>query len=138
MCRQLRLQATGNKGGPVITDQNNHNHTILVVEDVEEISSSMRAALDRRGHRVVHATNAEDAIQIAETKRPTVILTDLELPTFDKLLSLLRGHAKLKDTVVAIIDLNHPEVDGNIKVLPDFNALDELLKSAATSDGQPA
>ena len=92
----------------------------------------MRAALDKRGHHVMHALNAEDAIQIAETKRPTVILTDLELPTFDKLLGLLRGHADLKDTVVAIIDLNHPDVDGtNIKVLPDFQALDDLLHSSA-------
>lgn len=98
-----------------------------MVEDIEQISTSMRAALDKRGHRVVHASNAEDAIRIAQTKRPTVILTDLELPTFDKLLSLLRGHPDLKDTVVAIIDLNHPDVDGNIRVLPDFQALDDLM-----------
>jgi len=89
----------------------------------------MSAALDKRGHHVVHASNAEDAIQIAETKRPAVILTDLELPTFDQLLSLLRGHADLKNTVVAIIDLNHPKVDGDIKVLPDFEALDDLIQA---------
>ena len=104
-----------------------------MVEDVEEISSSMSAALDKRGHHVVHASNAEDAIQIAEVKRPAIILTDLELPTFDKLLSLLRGHADLKETIVAIIDLNHPKVDGSIKVLPDFQALDELLQSSVKS-----
>lgn len=89
----------------------------------------MSAALDKRGHHVVHAANAEDAIQIAETKQPSLILTDLELPTFDKLLTLLRGHADLKDTIVAIIDLNHPKVDGDIKVLPDFDALDDLIQS---------
>ena len=77
----------------------------------------------------MHASNAEAAIQIAETKRPAIILTDLELPTFDKLLSLLRGHADLKDTVVAIIDLNHPDVDGDIKVLHDFQALDDLIQA---------
>ena len=76
----------------------------------------------------MQASNAEQAIQIAEVNRPAIILTDLELPTFDKLLSLLRGHADLNDTVVAIIDLNHPKVDGNIKVLPDFQALDDLLQ----------
>ena len=109
-----------------------------MVEDVEEISTSMRAALDKRGHHVVHASNAEDAIQIAEIKRPTVILTDLELPTFDKLLGLIRGHAQLKDTVVAIMDLNHPEVDGNIKVLRDYQALDELVQSSVTPAEPPA
>ena len=104
-----------------------------MVEDVAEISSSMSAALDKRGHRVMHASNAEQAIQIAEVNRPAIILTDLELPTFDKLLSLLKGHADLNDTVVAIIDLNHPKVDGNIRVLRDFQALDDLLQSSAKS-----
>ena len=137
MCRQLRSRATGSKEIP-ITNQSNHKHAILVVEDVAEISSSMSAALDKRGHRVMQASNAEQAIQIAEVNRPALILTDLELPTFEKLLSLLRGHADLKDTVVAIIDLNHPKVDGNIKVLPDFQALDDLLQSSAESDGHPA
>ena len=126
------------QGRHPIANQSNNNHTILVVEDVEEISSSMRAALDKRGHHVVHASNAEGAIQMAELKRPAIILTDLELPTFDRLLSLLKDHADLKDTVVAIMDLNHPKVDGNIKVLADFQALDDLLQSSAESDGHPA
>lgn len=129
--------SAGSKENP-ITNQSNHNHSILLVEDVAEISSSMSAALDKRGHRVMQASNAEQAIQIAEVNRPAVILTDLELPTFDKLLSLVRGHADLKDTVVAILDLNHPKVDGNVKVLPDFQALDELIQSSAKSAGRPA
>ncbi|MGZ5482364.1 MAG: response regulator [Pyrinomonadaceae bacterium] len=126
------LLANGSKEA-LIANQSNHKHTILVVEDVAEISSSMSAALDKRGHRVMQASNAEQAIQIAEVNRPAIILTDLELPTFDKLLSALRGHADLNDTVVAIIDLNHPKVDGNIRVLPDFQALDDLLQSSAKS-----
>ena len=86
----------------------------------------------------MHASNAEQAIQIAEVNRPAIILTDLELPTFDKLLSSLRGHADLNDTVVAIMDLNHPKVDGNVKVLPDFQALDDLLQSSVKSLEPPA
>lgn len=99
-----------------------------MVEDVSEISVSMSAALDKRGYQIVHASNAEDAIQIAEVNRPAIILTDLELPSFDRMLSLLRRHADLNDTVVAIMDINHPEVDDGIKVLPDFQALDDLLR----------
>ena len=131
------LLANGNKEAPIIVNQSNHKHTVLVVEDVAEISSSMRSALDKRGHHVVHASNAEDAIEIAEVNRPAIILTDLELPTFGKLLSLLNDHADLKDMVVAIIDLNHPKVDGNIKILPDFQALDDLLRSSVKS-AEPA
>ena len=82
----------------------------------------------------MQASNAEQAIQIAEVNRPALILTDLELPSFDKLLNLLRAHAHLNATVVAVIDLNHPKVDASIRVLPDFQALDDLLQSAKSAE----
>jgi CheY-like chemotaxis protein len=101
---------------------------ILVVEDVEEISLEMHKLLDRRGHRVLHASNAEEAIQVAEGDRPLMILTDMELPTFDAMMGLLREHNDLKNTVVAIIDINGPKInDSSVKVLPDFRALDDLI-----------
>ena len=106
-------------------------HTILVVEDVDEISASMSAALKERGHLVERASNAEQAIRMAEQNRPAMILTDLDLPTFDKLLKLLRAHADLKNTVVAIVDINHPQVtDQTVNILCDFQELDELIESS--------
>lgn len=109
-------------------------YTVLVVEDVAEISENMAAALDKRGHRVMRAANAKDALTIAEANRPTMILTDLDLPTFDHLLKSLRGHTDLKNMVVAIIDINHPTVkDSSVNVLSDFQALDDLMD--ASSDG---
>ena len=112
----------------------NKVQTILVVEDVDEISTSMSAALRERGHRVEHASNAEQAIQMAETTRPAMILTDLDLPTFDNLMSLLRAHSVLKNMIVAVIDINHPEVtDGTVNVLRDFQALDDLIESSQSN-----
>ena len=109
--------------------------TILVVEDIDEISLQMHQLLDRRGHRVLHASNAEEAISIAEKDHPLMILTDMELPTFDVLLKLLRAHDGLKNMVVAIIDIYEPKMtDDSIKVLPDFAALDTLI--SATYKGQ--
>jgi CheY-like chemotaxis protein len=84
----------------------------------------------------VHASNAEDAIRVAEQNRPTMILTDLELPTFDNLLSLLRAHSTLKNLKVAIIDINDPKIkDKSVSVLADFQGLDDLLD--APPDGGP-
>jgi len=109
-------------------------HTILVVEDVDEISSNMRAALTKRGHLVVRALNANQAIQIAEENRPAMILTDLDLPTFDSLMDQLRQHRDLKNMVVAIIDINNPKIDGHkVNVLCDFQALDDLIESSQAS-----
>ncbi len=109
----------------------NQKRTVLVVEDVDEITSNMTSALKKRGHHVMHAVDAEDAIRAAEQNRPTIILTDLDLPTFDKLLSLLRGHDDLKNMVVAIIDINHPTVkDSSVNVLTDFQGLDDLMEAS--------
>jgi PleD family two-component response regulator len=106
-------------------------HTILVVEDVDEISANMTAALKQRGHRVEQASNAEQAIQMAEENRPALILTDLDLPTFNQLLNLLLAHADLKNMPVAIMDINHPKVDHDrVNVLHDFQALDDLIQSS--------
>jgi CheY-like chemotaxis protein len=112
--------------------------TVLVVEDVDEITLNMTTALKKRGHRVVHASNAEDAIQMAEANRPAMILTDLDLPTFDNLLSLLRSHRTLGTLKVAIIDINHPKVDdGRVNVLVDFQALDDLMESSQDDEAKP-
>ena len=90
----------------------------------------MTAALDELGHHVVHAANAEDAIQMAEVNRPAMILTDPDLPTFDKLMSLLRAHPDLNNMTVGIIDINNPKVkEPSVKVLADFQALDDLIES---------
>jgi DNA-binding response OmpR family regulator len=109
-------------------------HTVLIVEDVHEISSNMHAALSQRGHRVELASDADQAIEMAEANRPAMILTDLELPTFDKLLNRLRGHAELKNMVVAVLDIYTPQIeDQSVKVLGDFQALDDLINSSQAS-----
>ena len=106
--------------------------TVLVVEDVDEISSQMGAMLRQKGHLILNAVNADEAIRIAERNRPSMILTDLDLPTFDALVRRVREHTVLRDTLVAIIDINDPEINpqDNLKVLHNFEQLDELLDSA--------
>ena len=104
--------------------------TILVVEDIDEISSQMNELLTKRGHRVLQASNADDAIRLAEQNHPAMILTDLDLPTLDLLMNLIAEHKDLGELAVAIIDINHPEVSNNrLRILPDFNALDDLIGS---------
>lgn len=105
--------------------------TILVVEDVDEISSQMRAILHQKGHDTLSATNAGEAIQIAENNPPAMILTDLDLPTFDALVQQVKSHKDLNTIPIAIIDINHPDVNAehDLKVFSDFNQLDALLAS---------
>jgi len=104
--------------------------TILVVEDIDEISSQMNQLLTKRGHRVLQASNAEDAIRIAEQSHPAMILSDLDLPTLGLLTKLISEHKDLGELVVAVIDINHPEVcNDRLRILPDYDALDNLIGS---------
>ncbi len=104
---------------------------VLVVEDVSEIAAQIEAVLLRRGHRAVMASDAKEAMKIAEADRPGLIITDLDLPTFTLLIQTIRKHATLNNLVIAVIDINGPEVDGrsDVTVLNDFNELDQLLTS---------
>ena len=119
------------KGHPL--EPNNRN-PILVVEDVYEIALQMRRVLIQRGHDVIFASTAEEAVQIAGEKSPAMILTDLELPTFDALVRMVNEHKSLNGLPIAIIDINDPHVpDQRVKVLPDFEAVDKLFHSLSSS-----
>ncbi|MDX6574322.1 MAG: hypothetical protein QOE96_275 [Blastocatellia bacterium] len=91
----------------------------------------MGAMLRGKGHRTLNAANAEDAIRIAESDRPNLILTDLDLPTFPTLMRMVRDHKDLNDMLVVIIDIHHPEVSeqADLRVLSNFDQLDQLLES---------
>ena len=105
----------------------NSQKTILVVEDEDEIGSNMNAMLSRKGYRVLRASDADGAIKLAEQDHPTLILTDLDLPTLDSLIQRIRAHEILKNMLVAVIDINHPEAKDGLKILNDFDELDALL-----------
>lgn len=105
-----------------------NQRTILVVEDEDEISSGMNVILTRKGYRVLRATDADGAMTMAEQDRPTVILTDLDLPTLDSMMLRIRAHATLKDILVAVIDINHPaSAKDGLKILNNFDELDLML-----------
>jgi len=104
--------------------------TILLVEDVEEIALHIEQALVQRDHKVICALNAEEAIQIAQQALPAMVLTDPDLPTFDRLLELLSEHRQLKEIPLVIIDIDERQLnDGRVKVLRDFEALDNFVDS---------
>ena len=108
---------------------NKTQKTILVVEDEDEIGSSMNAMLIRKGYKVLRVTDADGAMLAAEQDRPTMILTDLDLPTLDSMIERIRAHETLKDLLIGVIDINHPEVKDGLKILNNFDELDQLLAS---------
>ena len=59
--------------------------TFLVVEDFEDSRFMMRQLLEMAGHKVVEATDGEQAVRVALKEKPSIILMDLSLPKLDGL-----------------------------------------------------
>lgn len=59
--------------------------TVLLVEDTEDNRFMMRRLLEMTGYQVLEARNGQEAVKVAETERPGLILMDLSLPVIDGL-----------------------------------------------------
>jgi two-component system, cell cycle response regulator DivK len=57
--------------------------TILVVEDNEASRDALARRLQRRGYDVVLAVDGQQAVSVAQSARPDLILMDLGLPIID-------------------------------------------------------
>ena len=78
--------------------------TILIVEDIDWIRSSMRKAVEREGFRVAEAQSDAEAFEFAELHSIDLILTEEELPTFKTLMTRLREHTTLSSVPVVIVN----------------------------------
>jgi CheY-like chemotaxis protein len=60
-------------------------NTVLLVEDTEDNRFMMRRLLEMSGYRVIEAMNGEEAVKLAQSESPNLILMDLSLPVIDGL-----------------------------------------------------
>lgn len=83
----------------------------LVVEDFEDSRFMMRQLLEMAGHKVVEATDGEQAVRVALEKKPTIILMDLSLPKLDGLAATreIRRHKGLRDVPILAVSAHDGE-----------------------------
>ena len=113
--------------------------TVLLVEDTEDNRFMMRRLLEMSGYRVVEATNGDEAVKLAETERPGLILMDLSLPVIDGLAAtrLIRKLPQLAKTPIIAVSahdtsdfLNEALQAGCNSYITkpiDFNELEQLI-----------
>jgi CheY-like chemotaxis protein len=58
---------------------------ILLAEDNEANISTVTSYLKAKGYRIVLAKNGEEAIALAKSKNPNIILMDIQMPGMDGL-----------------------------------------------------
>ncbi len=103
--------------------------TILIVEDIDWIRSSMKKSVRRQGYAVVEATDDAEAVEIAGREPIELILTEEKLPTFGALMARLREQPALANLPVVIIN---PDADEGARhddayLLPDYAHIESLL-----------
>jgi CheY-like chemotaxis protein len=83
--------------------------TILVVEDYEDTSLAMRLALENKGYHILEASDGGQAVEIAGSVRPAVILMDLNLPVLDGFgaTERIRANPELKETIIVAVTAYH-------------------------------
>jgi two-component system nitrogen regulation response regulator GlnG len=77
--------------------------TILIVDDEEAISWSLRKAFERLGHKVGVAASAEAAFPLAKQLQPDVVVLDVRLPGIDGLEALGRLREMTSNAPVIVI-----------------------------------
>lgn len=89
---------------PTLSNGNPNASTVLVVEDHRELRLYLRGILVD-DFKVLEAQNGEHALQILETQKVDLILTDLMMPYLDGfgLLDKLKENKELKNTPVLVI-----------------------------------
>ncbi len=84
--------------------------TILIAEDSADSREMMQLLLETRGYQVIAADDGMDALEVALSSRPDLLLLDLELPKLDGLSVTrnLRLDPKFKDVPIIILSGHDP------------------------------
>lgn len=91
--------------------------TILVVDDLDDNRSIMRAWLEKRGYRVVEAADGQEAVEVAMRERPALILMDISMPRVNGFAatSRIRQHPNLRDVpIIAVTAYGTLEIDAQL------------------------
>ncbi len=86
---------------------------ILLVEDDELNRDSLRRLLRRRGYDILLAVDGEEALVMARTERPDVILMDMRLPGIDGWEATRRLKADPETRAIPIVALTAHAMAGD-------------------------
>jgi CheY-like chemotaxis protein len=111
----------------------------MVVDDEEDIREMMRVLLEEDGYCVLEAENGQQAVELAQSGSPDLILMDLSMPVLDGIAATRRLREITKPgelPIIAVTAYDTPEHRTNASAAGineyltkpiDFAELDKLL-----------
>lgn len=102
--------------------------TIMVVDDEEDILELLEYNLSREGYEVICAATGEDALAIADSQTPGLVILDLMLPGVDGLEVCQRLKANSKTEQIPVIMLTAKGEEADIVAGLELGADDYVAK----------
>ena len=87
--------------------------TVLVVEDNEKNMKLFRDVLQASGFATLEATTAEEGLELALTRRPGLVLMDVQLPGVDGIEALARLRADERTAAIPVLALTAQAMRGD-------------------------
>jgi DNA-binding response OmpR family regulator len=110
--------------------------TVLVVDDDRELSDGIRAVLERRGYRVIQASNGIQARDLVYQQRPDLVVLDMMMPRMGGFPVLEHFRGKPDAPPIIMMTANegsrhkaYAEWLGVVDYIRKPFAMDELLES---------
>jgi len=87
------------------TKSNDGQRTILIVDDFDDTRLLLRTWLQKKGYQVVEAENGKQAVAMAESHQPDLIIMDVEMPELDGLSATrqIRTLANSKEVPIVVV-----------------------------------
>jgi len=76
---------------------------ILIVDDEEPIRKILRGFLEEQGYHVILASHGHEAIQLAETESPDLIILDVRMPKLDGIATCVKLRSQERTGTIPII-----------------------------------
>ncbi len=79
--------------------------TILLVEDFDDTRLMMKLWLQKKGYRVIEAEDGEQAVELAQSEQPDLIIMDMMMPGLDGLDATrqIREYQSLRQTPIVAV-----------------------------------
>ena len=93
------------------------NELILIIEDNEKNRKLVRDVLQVKGYATIESETAEEGLELAKNRSPTLILMDIQLPGMDGIAALKRLRANAETKTIPVIAITASAMTHNKKTM---------------------
>jgi DNA-binding response OmpR family regulator len=86
-----------------VRSEDEQRPTILIAEDSGDLRSMLKQFLEANGYRILEAVTGREAVEVALTERPELVLMDLGLPGTDGLSAVAEIRGRISVAAMPII-----------------------------------